>query len=157
MAKGATDTENRQAEENFDLFGSFRFKVDAKGRVALPAKFRKVLSKDLVVTLSPLDKCAYVFEPEGFNDWVKQLFDARFGGYDAAKAEHLHLLTALKANVDSVEVDSSGRISLKQEIREGAGIEKDVVLVGNNGRLEIWDANSFEETIDNVDLSVFFK
>ncbi len=59
--------------------------------------------------------------------------------------------------MDSVEVDSSGRISLKQEIREGAGIEKDVVLVGNNGRLEIWDANSFEETIDNVDLSVFFK
>lgn len=157
MAKAATDIENRQAEENFDLFGSFRFKVDAKGRVALPAKFRKVLSKDLVVTLSPLDKCAYVFEPEGFNAWVKQLFDARFGGYDAAKAEHLHLLTALKANVDSVEVDSSGRISLKQEIREGAGIEKEVVLVGNSGRLEIWDANSFEETIDDVDLSVFFK
>ena len=157
MVKAAHDTENRQAEENFDLFGSFRFKVDAKGRVALPSKFRKALSKDLVVSLSPVDKCVYVFEPDGFNAWVKQLFDASFGGYDAAKREHLHLLTALKSNADSVEVDSAGRISLKQEIREGAGIEKDVVLVGNNGRLEIWDADSFEETIDNVDLSVFFK
>ncbi len=45
-----------------DLNGEFRFKVDAKGRVALPAKFRKVLSKDLVVTLELGDECAYVFE-----------------------------------------------------------------------------------------------
>ena len=79
MAKGASDTENRQAEENFDLFGSFRFKVDAKGRVALPAKFRKVLPRDLIVSLELEDKCLYVFDVSSFNEWVEDLFEDKFG------------------------------------------------------------------------------
>lgn len=157
MAKDLQDTENRQAEGTFDLFGSFRFKVDAKGRVALPSKFRKALSKDLVVSKAPQGGCIYVFEPDGFNLFVKQLFDARFGGFDASKREHLNLLTALKSNADQVEVDSSGRISLKQDIRENVGIDKDVVLVGSTGKLEIWDAATFDATMDEVDLDVFFS
>ncbi len=147
---------NKQAEESFDLFGSFRFKVDAKGRVALPSKFRKALSKDLIVSKAPLGECIYVFEPDSFNHFVKDLFDAKFGGYNPSKREHLNLLRKLKANADLVEVDSSGRISLKQDIRKGAGIKKDVVLVGSTGRLEIWDADTFDATMEDVDLSVFF-
>lgn len=157
MAKNLRDNENRQAEETFDLFGSFRFKVDAKGRVALPSKFRKALSKDLVVSQAPQGGCIYVFEPDGFNLFVKQLFDARFGGYDASKREQLNLLTALKSRADRVEVDSSGRITLKQDIRDNVGIDKDVVLVGNTGRLEIWDADTFDQTMEEVDLNVFFN
>ena len=157
MAKDLDVTLKMQAEENFDLFGSYRFKVDAKGRVALPSKFRKALSKDLVVSRELEDKCIYVFEPEGFNKWVKQLFEAGFGGYDAANPQHLLLLTKLKANADSVDVDSSGRITLKQELREGVGIDREVVLVGNSGRLEIWDAESYDKTFAEVDLSVFYK
>ena len=45
--------------EAVDLNGEFHFKVDAKGRVALPAKFRKVLTKDLVVTLELGNECVY--------------------------------------------------------------------------------------------------
>ena len=49
-----------------DLNGEFRLKVDGKGRVTLPAKFRKVLSSDLTVTRDPFDECIYAFEAPGF-------------------------------------------------------------------------------------------
>lgn len=157
MAKAVEETANKQAEENFDLFGSFRFKVDAKGRVALPAKLRKALPKDLVVTCEPQNRCAYVFKPAGFDDWVDQLFDARFDGYDAADPLHVMLQSKLMGNADSVEVDSSGRIPLKQDIRENVGITKDVVLIGNRDRLEIWDAQNYDAAFAEVDLGIFYK
>ena len=48
-------------DKPIDMNGSYRHKVDAKGRMSLPAAFRKVLSEDLVVTLSPDDECLYAF------------------------------------------------------------------------------------------------
>ena len=157
MTKDLRDNENRQAEETFDLSGSFRFKVDAKGRVALPSRFRKVLSKDLVVSKAPTGDCIFVFEPDGFNSYIKQLFDDHFGGYNSSKLEHINLLRKLKAGADQVDVDSAGRITLKQDIREDVGIAKDVVLLGSTGRLEIWDADAFDAQMEETDLNVFFE
>ena len=54
-----------------DLFGEFRHKVDAKGRLSLPAKFRKELHDDLVVTVNPSEgNCLYVFNVEDYKEWV---------------------------------------------------------------------------------------
>ena len=55
------------SEKIVDLNGSFRFKVDAKGRVSLPSQFRKVLANELVVTLDPHDEFLMVFEQTDFN------------------------------------------------------------------------------------------
>ena len=57
-------------DKPIDMNGSYRHKVDAKGRMSLPAAFRKVLSEDLVVTLSPDDECLYAFEPQAFEDRI---------------------------------------------------------------------------------------
>ncbi len=159
MAKALVEEELIEStDDTVDLYGEFRFKVDAKGRVALPAKFRKVLSKDLVVTKDPMTgNCLYVFEDAGFNQWVNQLFESRFGGYDATDPEHIKLRRGLKRGADIVEVDSSGRIMLNAKFRQEVGIQKNVVLVGNTGYFEIWDADAFDEAMDEVDLSVFFK
>lgn len=144
------------AAPSVDLFGEFRFKVDSKGRLALPAKFRKVLSRDLVVTLELENKCLYVFEVPSFNEWVEQLFNDKFGGYNASNREHVKLRSGLKSRADSVEVDSSGRIMLKPEMRKLAGIEKDVVLVGNTGYFEVWDADAYDAEIGEIDLGIFY-
>lgn len=153
-------TEAKQAEQPHcpvDLNGLFRFKVDSKGRVALPAKFRKVLSKDLVVTLEPADECVYVFENPDFNAWVDQLFADRFGEYKASNRKHVKLRSLLKARANDVEVDGSGRIMLSSDVRAAAGIDKDVVVVGNTGRFEIWDAKRYDDEFADVDLSVFYE
>lgn len=145
-----------QPHMSVDLNGEFHFKVDAKGRVALPAKFRKVLSKDLVVTPELRDKCVYVFETPDFNSWVDQLFVSRFGSYNPADEMHTMLRIKLKSRANDVEVDASGRIMLSADVRAAAGIDKEVVIVGNTGRFEIWDAKRYEQAFQQVDLGLFY-
>lgn len=146
-----------QPHSPVDLNGEFHFKVDAKGRVALPAKFRKVLSKDLVVTTELRDKCVYVFETPDFNNWVDQLFVSRFGSYNPADELHTMLRIKLKSRANDVEVDASGRIMLSADVRVAAGIDKEVVIVGNTGRFEIWDAKRYEQAFQQVDLGLFYN
>ena len=146
-----------QSRKVVDLNGVFRFKVDGKGRVALPAKFRKVLSKDLVVTLELTDECVYVFETPDFNDWVQKLFVDKFGEYKESDRMHVRLRSKLKARANDVEVDASGRIMLPAEIRAAAGIDKEVVIVGDTGRFEIWDAKRYEQVDSEIDLGLFYS
>lgn len=140
----------------FDLNGKYRFKVDDKGRVSLPAKFRKVVPKDLVVTLNPKDDCLWVFDSDGFNQWINQLFVDRFGKYDSSDTMHIELRSALKARSEDVQVDSSGRIMLPAEMRGTVDIDKDVVIVGNTGYFEVWDAKRYDQKSAAVDLSLLF-
>lgn len=157
MVEAAAQTEVAVSPRHaVDLNGEFRFKVDSKGRVALPAKFRKVLSKDLVVTLELNNDCIYVFETPDFNDWVDKLFADRFGEYKESDAMHVKLRRKLKARANAVEVDASGRIVIPAEVRAAAGIAKDVVVVGNTGRFEIWDAQRYEAEDESIDLGVFY-
>ena len=135
----------------------FHFKVDGKGRMALPAKFRKVLSKDLVVTPELTNECVYVFETPDFNEWVEKLFIDRFGEYKESDREHVKLRRVLKSRARDVEVDASGRIMLSPEVRAAVGIDKEVVVVGNTGRFEIWDADRFKAMSDEVDLGLFYS
>lgn len=140
-----------------DLFGSYRFKVDSKGRIALPSKFRKVLSKDLIVSRELTDKCLYVFEPTSFNNWVAQLFESKFDGFDPTNRQHVMLRSRLKSNANDVEMDASGRIVVKPELRGSVGIRKEVVLVGNTGYFEIWDAEAYDAEIASIDLGMFYS
>lgn len=57
-----------------DLLGEYSRKLDAKGRLSLPADFRRVLSEDLRVTPDPTNQCLLVFETEAFSAWVDSLF-----------------------------------------------------------------------------------
>ncbi len=152
-----TEIHEDQPRGSVDLNGEFRFKVDDKGRVALPAKFRKVLSKNLVVTLELDNECVYVFETPDFNEWVNKLFIDKFGEFNEADRQHVGMRRKLKARAREVEVDSSGRIMLPAEVRANAGIKKDVVVVGNTGRFEIWDAKRYEQVDEGIDLSLFYS
>lgn len=63
----------------------------------------------------------------------------------------------LKSRARDVEVDASGRIMLSPEVRAAVGIDKEVVVVGNTGRFEIWDADRFKAMSDEVDLGLFYS
>lgn len=157
MSKPEATQMPEASDRALDLFGEFRFKVDDKGRVALPAKWRKALSKNLIVSRELADDCIYVFEVDSFNDWVEQIFEDSFNGFDAANKAQVRFRTKLKSRADEVERDSSGRIMLKPEIREAVGIDREVVLVGNTGYFEIWDAKAYDEAMDDIDLSAIYK
>ena len=132
-------------DKPIDMNGSYRHKVDAKGRMSLPAAFRKD------------DECLYAFEPQAFEDWIVSLFDSKFGGYDPTSKAHVGLRRKLKSRANNVSVDNAGRIGIPAELRQKAGIDKDVVALGNTGYFEIWDAKRFDEQDDDIDLSVLFS
>lgn len=145
-----------ETEKVVDLNGSYRHKVDAKGRMSLPASFRKVLSSDLVVTRNPHDECLYVFEPQAFSDWVASAFEDKFGKFDSTNDQHVRLRRKLKARAVDVTVDTAGRVMLSAEQRAAVGIDKDVVVVGNTGYFEIWDAKRYDEQDEDTDLDLLF-
>ena len=128
-----------------DLFGEYRHKVDAKGRLALPAKFRKVLSEDLIVIIEPLKhECLYVFESEDYGGWVKSFFNSD-EAFNNRSVEEVDLRRRLRAAACDVQLDSAGRINVPANQRERVGIDKDVVILGNEGYFEIWDAKRWED------------
>lgn len=145
-----------EGTDKVELNGAFRHKVDAKGRLSLPASFRKVLSADLVVTRNPQDECLYVFEPDGFNAWVSQVFKDKFEKYDSSNPMHVGLKRKLKSRAKDVEMDASGRIMLPADQRSETGIDKEVVLVGNTGYFEVWDAKRYDQADSEFDLSLLF-
>lgn len=137
-----------------DLNGSYRFKADAKGRVSLPAKFRKVLSEDLVVTSALTGDHLLVFDgQDSFNAWVDGIFDDKFGGFNSTSREHLYWRSKLKGNAFDVQPDSAGRILLPAELRENVGIGKEVVIVGNTGCFEVWSEDRRSAVMENIDFS----
>ena len=139
-----------------DLIGEYRHKIDAKGRLALPASFRKELPKDLYVVSVPVkdpaERCLYVFEEEDFNEWVASFFRAD-GGYNPRNEKHNKTRRNLKALAKGTEIDGSGRISVPVSLREQAGLEKEVAIIGNTGYFEIWDAKRWDDQKADVDLA----
>ncbi len=146
-----------QTRKRVDLNGDFRFKVDAKGRVSLPSKFRKVLQGDLVVTPDVEGKHLMVFRQEDFNEWVDELFVDRFGEYKPSSKTHQDLRRALKGRSDDIEIDKAGRILLPADQRELVKIERNVAIIGNTGYIEIWDAESYDARNDQVDITVLLS
>lgn len=123
------------------LLGSYEHSIDAKGRVSLPATFRKILPTQLIVSTSP--ECAlYVFTCESYEKWVGSLFP---DGFNPRNLEHVKVRRAVTKNAFTVEVDASGRISLMASLRERAKLNKEVTIVGGYDRFEIWDRSVWNE------------
>lgn len=139
--------------ETVDLNGEFRFKADTKGRVSLPAKFRKVLPSDLVVTPDPDGEYLMVFTDSDFNEWVREILENAPEAIKSDKRKRLGFRRVLKGRAYGVVVDAAGRIMIPADQRKMVGIDKDVVIVGNTGYFEMWDAKRYEADCEAYDLS----
>ena len=147
-----------EEKKTVDLNGKFSFKVDTKGRMALPAKFRKFISTDdFVVTQDLHSDCLYVFiGNDEFNAWVDRIFEDKFGGYHESNTKEARLRTVMKGRSADVSADTAGRITLSQEMRAAVGIDRDVTIVGNKGYFEVWDAKRYEDLEQELDFDVLF-
>lgn len=116
------------------FLGEYQHTLDAKGRVSLPAKFRARLAGSITVAKG-LDNALYVFPTEDYEQFVKGL---------AEKADFNPRVRELRrffaAGATSTELDSAGRVSLPAHLREWAKLDKDVTVIGNVDRIELWDA-----------------
>ena len=129
------------------FIGEYHHTIDEKGRIIIPSKFREELGETFVVTQG-LDGCLFVFPNEEWKNFEEKLKTLPMANKDARKFVRFFLAGAALA-----EVDKQGRILLPAVLRQFAGLEKDVVLVGVGSRVEIWDKKRWEEctSFDDMD------
>jgi MraZ protein len=120
------------------FFGEFEYKIDEKGRVPVPPKFRGALREGVVLTPG-LEKCITAYS---LSEWKKVAATLTTGAVSSAKLRRLN--RAVFATAFSLEVDRQGRVSLPAPLRQYALIEDDVVIIGANNYLELWNKELWE-------------
>ena len=123
--------------------GSFQHSIDHKGRVSIPARFRRVLSvesNDTLVVLRGLDACVWLYPLEEFQRFEERL-RARPMGDEASRRFQRMLL------VDSRDetLDAQGRVAIPPRLIAHANLEKDVIVIGLLDHMEIWNPNLFDQ------------
>ncbi|HVE64383.1 MAG TPA: division/cell wall cluster transcriptional repressor MraZ [Mycobacteriales bacterium] len=115
------------------FLGTHSPRLDDKGRLFLPAKFRDELAEGLVITKGQ-ERCLYVWPLGEFG----RVTDAMSGAPVTAKAARDFGRVLFSSGSHEVP-DKQGRITLPPPLREYAGLDRDVIVIGNNTRVEIWD------------------
>ena len=139
------------------LTGSFERNLDAKGRLSLPAAVRSELSEHVYVLPAPDVDALYVFSKDEFEKWVLGLFEKR-GGFNARSRADQALMRKVTSKATPLDIDSASRIGISEQLREKAGLVREVTVVGNWDHLEIWDRDRWNaaEAEEDDDESLFF-
>ncbi len=120
--------------------GEYSHTIDTKGRLIIPAKFREQLGEAFVITRG-LDGCLYIYDNE---EWLK--FEENLRALPPNKDSRM-LVRFFSAGAADVEVDKQGRILIPANLREAAGLNKDVVLAGVASRIEVWSKDKWDENV----------
>lgn len=127
------------------FLGTYTPKLDDKGRLTLPAKFREELAGGLMVTKGQ-DHSLAVYPRDEFAERAKKA-----AAVSRTNPEARAFIRNLAASADEQRPDGNGRITLSAAHREYAGLSKDCVVIGSVDFLEIWDAESWSEYQANTE------
>lgn len=133
------------------FLGRFEHSIDAKGRLAVPAKFRGELSDGLVVTRG-IDRCLSIYPVSQWKPLAEKVSNLSITDPNARNLRRMFFADAVDC-----ELDKQGRVILPQHLREFAGMESEVIVLGINTYIEIWSAKNWLEvqtTVDNEGASI---
>jgi MraZ protein len=120
------------------FLGTHQPRLDEKGRLFLPAKYREELAGGVVITKGQ-DRCLFVWPREEFSRITEKLRNAPVT--DKASRDYSRVLFS---GASDELPDRQGRITVPAGLRAYAGLQRDCVVIGANTRLEIWDSQSWE-------------
>lgn len=127
------------------FLGNIEAKTDAKGRVFLPAVFRKILQvsgvEGLVLRKDIFQDCLVLYPESVWNSRLDEL-DARLNHWNK---EHQRVYRQFVSEVENVTLDSNGRFLIPKRYLKMAGIEQDVKFIGMGDTIEIWSNSKAEE------------
>lgn len=127
------------------FLGTHTPRLDDKGRLALPARFRSDLEDGLVITKGQ-ERCLFVFPLPEFTRITELLRTAPVTDRRARDYSRVFFASA------SHEIpDAQGRITVPQPLRQYAGLAKDCVVIGANTRVEVWDSAAWQEYLDRTE------
>lgn len=124
------------------LLGTHTPKLDDKGRIILPAKFREDLAGGVVITRGQ-DRCLYVYSTSEFESVHERIRQAPLSNKQARDFLRMFLSGA------SAEMpDSQNRITIPAALRDYAGLQKELVVTGVGAHAEIWDADAWNAFLE---------
>jgi MraZ protein len=119
--------------------GTHNPRLDDKGRLILPAKFREDLAEGVVITRGQ-ERCLYVWPRAEFVRFTEQLRAAPITNRGARDFARM-----LAAGASDDALDKQGRITLAPGLREYAGLERECAVIGAMTRVEIWSAQAWDQ------------
>ena len=129
--------------------GEYSLSLDAKGRLAIPSRYREQLLEDcagqLIVTISLLERCLVVYPFPRWQRIENELKDLPALDSQAQAINHL-----LIGHAVDCDMDSNGRVLLSQALRKFAGLGKRIMMVGQVDKFEIWDDTGWNQRRDEL-------
>lgn len=123
------------------LMGTYSHNLDAKGRMNFPTKLRESLGDSFIITRG-LDGCLFVYSRE---EWA--VMEEKISSMPLSKGKNVQRF--FFSNAAEIEADKQGRILIPAHLREYAGLEKDVMVIGAVNRAEIWDKERWNKLNDS--------
>lgn len=128
------------------LVGEYDFTLDAKNRVAIPARLRPAFAEGIFVTRG-YDRCVSGYSPEEWESFVAE--QIRNTSEMSSKGRMLRRRTSASANL--LELDGQGRVTLPANLLESAGIVREVTIIGVQNRIEFWDRARWAEYLKQIE------
>lgn len=125
------------------LIGEYQHSLDAKNRMIVPSKLREDLGNKFVITKG-LDGCLYIYP---IDEWVK--LQEKLKTLPLTNKDARAFVRFFFAGASEVEIDKQGRGLIPQNLKEYAGIEKEIVSIGVLSRVEVWSKEKWNEYNDS--------
>jgi len=125
------------------FIGDYTCKMDSKGRITLPSAFKKQMKESIhdgfVLKRDVFDECLILYP---MKEWERQndLIRSKTNPYNK---EHSRFLRMFFSGTAEVQPDSNSRILIPKKLMDYAGIDGEVVMAGQYGKIEIWSANTY--------------
>lgn len=134
------------------FIGSFKYSIDSKGRVSIPAKLRKFVdpkSNDAFVMTRGTTQCIDVYP---MNFW-EELVQSKLNQLNSFEPKEAMFLRMFLQQAAEDKLDSQARLLIPKNLTEYAGISKDVLILGAIKKIEIWNPQNYEDYLKTSELS----
>ena len=121
------------------LMGEYEHTLDTKGRISMPAKLRKDMGDNFVLTKG-LDGCLFAFSK---GEWLN--FEEKLKSLPLSDKNARNFVRFFLAGATECEIDKQGRFLIPNNLREAASLEKEAIIIGVGTRLEIWNKSIWNE------------
>jgi MraZ protein len=128
--------------------GRYEHAIDGKGRISIPAKFREILNKkyDDRLVITNFDHCLIAFPAE---EWA--ILEQKAGSFSLLSKDTSAFFRFFYSSAVDCVIDKQGRLLIPQSLREYANLQKDVVLVGEGKRIEIFAKERWQEEAEKAE------
>lgn len=133
------------------FLGVYECTADAKGRLMLPAAFKKallpVLENGFVLKRSVFQKCLELYPIAEWNTVMEGV-----NKLNRFNKKNMDFIRMFNAGVKSVDLDSTGRLLIAKDLLDFSGIKKEIVMAASVNMIEIWDKSAYEKLVNNTEI-----